>query len=376
MDLETFQIRCFCPIKIDPEKKSLGESFTDIKLWSNIEILKCYRLVFMFEGQNFNIISELVILIFIITIICVILTEIKINKGEIENLINYCKDYININIYENEIKEDTDSFYNCLIKSTKKKESSNYLIENELNELEYDFYRQIEIRKWYQIIWSNFKINCNFLSTFNEFNCYKDFRIYTIKIIIYLNSLVISLVANVFFYHDDTMHKIYEENGKYNIVYKLPYIAISDIVSILATLSFEALIDYQADLIDLKIEMDEQKRKEKAKKIKKSFKRNRIIFYMISIALQLFGLYYLSCFFAIYVNTQIHLLKDFLFGLILSLANLTIRMVLFNVIFKICATKYNSNCFLNCIFKIINSNWFTIPLECLIELLIFIIFKI
>ena len=63
--------------------------------------------------------------------------------------------------------------------------------------------------------------------------------------------MVISLVVNVFFYHDDTMHKIYEENGKYNIVYKLPYIAISDIISIVATLIFEKLIDYQQDLIDL-----------------------------------------------------------------------------------------------------------------------------
>jgi hypothetical protein len=31
IDLETFQIRCFCPIKIDPKKKSLRESLTDIK---------------------------------------------------------------------------------------------------------------------------------------------------------------------------------------------------------------------------------------------------------------------------------------------------------------------------------------------------------
>jgi hypothetical protein len=349
------------------------ESIKDTKKWSNIEILKCYKLIFTFEGQNINIVSEIVILIIIITIICLILTEVKICDGEIENLINYCKDYINNNF---QIKgNESDSFYNYLI-YIEKKESINYLIESELNELKYDYYRKIEVRKWYNIIWSNFKTNCDFLSTFIEFDCYKDLRISTIKIIIYLNSLVVSLVANAFFYHDDTMHKIYEENGKYNIVYKLPYIAISDIISIIVTLIFEELVDYQKILIDLKIEMDEQKRKEKTKKIKKSFKRNRIIFYMISIVLQLFCLYYISCFFAVYVNTQIYLLKDFLLGLILSLTNLIIRMVLFNTIFKICATKYNSNCFLNCIFKIINSNWFTIPLECLIELLIFIIFKI
>ena len=317
-------------------------------------------------------------------------SNVKRNKTINQNygmIINNNLNLININeensMIENESREDidniiNDSFYICLMISIEKNEYNKYLIENELNELEYNYYRKIEVRKWYNIIWSHFKINCDLLSTFYTFNKYKDFRIYTIKISIYLNSLVLSLVGNVFFYHDDTMHKIYEENGKYNIVYKLPYIAISDIISILASLFFEHLIDYQEALINLKINMNEEKRREETIKIEKSFRRNRKYFYILIFALQIFSWYYLSCFFSLYINTQIHLLKDFLLGQVLSLGNLIIRMFIFNLNFKLCATKCNSkyNRFLNCIFKIINNYWFNILLEFSFEFTIYIIFKI
>ena len=166
------------------------------------------------------------------------------------------------------------------------------------------------------------------------------------------------------------MHKIYEENGKYNLKYQLPHIILSDIISIITSYLFEELIDYQEDLIDLKINLDNNEKEEQVKKIKKSFRRNRIIFYLISFLIQIFSWYFISCFFAVYVNTQIYLLIDFLIGLSLSLGNLVIRSF-FYFIFKLIATKPVSNydkCFAF-IFKIINYKLFNIIFEYGIEII-------
>ena len=454
IDMKTFQIRCFCPIKINQTNDG---GFKDMKKWNNFKVMKCYELVFSEKGQKYNIASQIMLFILIISIICSIITEININKGQFNTLLLYCRDYINknfennnkfniikikldrIRIIKNEINalrnkdikkeilireesklneiflffkrgknylnnelnndqnigennnnynlinqtnkiltkiESYDiNFYNCLILSIKKEKIQNYLIENELNELDYIYYREIDSRKWYEIMYSSFKLNCDFLSTFfifNSNNFYKEYRIYTIKIIIYFNSISLLLVSNICFYHDETMHKIYEENGKYNFLYKLPFIFISDIISFASIFLFETLIDYQEELINLKINLDDNEKRKQIKKIRKTFKRNRIIFYIISLIIQIFSWYFISCFFAVYINTQIYLLIDFLIGLSLSLLNLLFRSLLI-VIFKSCAIKSNYKKFLHFIFKIINNNFINFLFECLIEGLITLI---
>ena len=51
-----------------------------------------------------------------------------------------------------------EDYYICLIISTEKEKCQNYLIENELDELEYEYYRLIEGRKLYQKSWSHLKV--------------------------------------------------------------------------------------------------------------------------------------------------------------------------------------------------------------------------
>ena len=90
------------------------------------------------------------------------------------------------------------------------------------------------------------------------------------------------------------MHKIYEENGKYNFLYKWPYIFLSDVISFAAVFLFETLIDYQDNLINLKINIDNNEKEEQTKKINKIFKRNRLFFYIISFIIQIFSWYFIS----------------------------------------------------------------------------------
>ena len=439
IDLKNFQIRCFCPIKI--ANRTFNEGFKDMKKWNNFKVLKCYKLLLSDKGQKYNYFSEILIFIFIICLINSILTEIEINNGKFNDLLLYLRNFINnhfennatyniiktkfniITILKNElntsgkkqiknklvnreenklniifqflgkknnyynlkmkanlIKKESDEFYICLILSIKKGEYQNYLIENELNNLDYIYYREIEDRKWYNIIWSIFKLNSDFLSTFFIFNSnkkYREYRLYSIKVIAYFNSLLLSLFANISFYHNETMHKIYEENGKYNFQYKLPFIILSDIISILASYLFDKLIDNQDELIELKINIYNNKKEEQAKYINKKFTRNRIIFYIISFILQIFIWYFISCFFSVYINTQIYLFIDFLIGLLLSLANLILRTIII-FLFKIIAikSKSNYNKFLHCILKIINEyKILSMIFECFIEGILMLIFK-
>ena len=42
-------------------------------------------------------------------------------------------------------------------------------------------------------------------------------------------NFAISYTINALFFSDDTMHKIYEDKGKFNIIYQLPHIVNSNL---------------------------------------------------------------------------------------------------------------------------------------------------
>ena len=145
-------------------------------------------------------------------------------------------------------------YYVFLIYVYQKKERKQFLIEQELNGLDYEYYINIENRKWYEIYISLFKESYDFIKTFLIYK--EDYQFYTLKIIIYINSIILSIIINITFYTDDTMHKIYEDDGKYNLLYRLPKIFISDLSMAFISKLLEYLIDFQDYFIDIKINLD------------------------------------------------------------------------------------------------------------------------
>jgi hypothetical protein len=124
---------------------------------------------------------------------------------------------------------------------------------------------------------------------------------------------------NGLFFNDDTMHKIYETKGKYNLEYNIPRIIYSSLISIVLNkilkvlaLSNDAILDFKQ--IKNKNDIDKEKNN-LLNKLKIKF----ILYYIISSILILFFWYYISMFGAIYKNTQVHLLKDTLISFGLSL---------------------------------------------------------
>ena len=66
------------------------------------------------------------------------------------------------------------------------------------------------------------------------------------------------------------------------------------------------------------IKQNKEKTKPDLKKISANIKLKFILFFIISFLLLIFFWYYLSCFCAVYLNTQTHLIKDALSSFIIS----------------------------------------------------------
>ena len=106
------------------------------------------------------------------------------------------------------------------------------------------------------------------------------------------------------------MHKIYEDEGSFNFIYQIPQIIYSSLISMIINILFKRLALSEDQILDFK-KIKEKKDLDRIttaliKKIKIKF----FSYFILSFIFLLFFWYYLSMFCAIYVNTQIHLLKD------------------------------------------------------------------
>ena len=111
------------------------------------------------------------------------------------------------------------------------------------------------------------------------------------------------------------MHKIYKDEGKFNFIYQLPNILYSTIISSIINIILKFLSLSENKIIEIK----NNDKKDNINEIKKCFKIKFILFYILNFILLLSFWFYVSCFCAVYKNTQIHLIKDTLVSFGLSL---------------------------------------------------------
>ena len=313
LGIQEMEIKCFCQERIDMDKLSFKEQISNyFKNFGNMDVLKCYKLFFNKNGQKENYLSEIIIFLLIINIICIAYTLFSVFIKEYYRLILFFSNYMRTKIYDfktikdlnsknlnietltneqneiidnlctylnnrkskenkNEEKENImqkdkiikmlnegklNNYYNCLINLFPTDNYEKYLIEDEINNLDFYEYQKLEKRNYLQIVWSIFKTNYDFYSTFLIFPN-KDYKIYTVKIITYINTILLSLDLNVSFYTDDTMHKIYVDSGNNNIVNRLPIVLLTNSISLIPSILFELFFSsYQDYFIELKSNMD------------------------------------------------------------------------------------------------------------------------
>ena len=106
------------------------------------------------------------------------------------------------------------------------------------------------------------------------------------------------------------MHKIYQDKGAFNILFQIPQILYSSIISAIINVILKQLSLSDKNIIKIKNEKDYKTALKKSKTSKDCMYIKFIIFFILSILLMSFFWYFISCFCAVFQNTQIILIKD------------------------------------------------------------------
>ena len=413
-NLEIEKVECECEVKIkifsiseiSINKDKLYKSFTDINNNTNLNVMKCYRLLFNKEMFKDNIGFYIFSSIILVTIISCVIFNFKgseyfkgeinkifsfyinnkieedsiikincnsnndINKKQIRNNTNkksneedgsMKKSYvekktrkpikikqrkkikkINLKISENieasissknvfknkRIKNPkhslkTDIF--IILKNNLNLNTDNNIINNnqqnklndyELNTLDYQPALKIDKRTYIEYYFSLLREKHALIFTFYTNN---DYNSKIIKFILFLFSFSLYLNVNALFFSDSTMHKIYQENGKFNFIYQIPQILYSTLISSTINIIITTLSLSQRNILDLKKVSKKTDIQNNIINTLKKLKIKFIIFFVILFPILFLFWYYISCFCAVYRNTQIHLIKDTLISFCLSL---------------------------------------------------------
>ena len=191
------------------------------------------------------------------------------------------------------------------------------LNDRELNTLPYKKALICDKRTYFQYYISLLKIH--HLLVFSFYNNSKDYNSQIIKIFLFFLFFSVYITINAFFFNDDTMHKIYIDEGEFNFIYQIPIIVYSSFISGI----IKTIIKYFALTEGIILEIKNKKKIENIKigrnDIYNKIKTRFVLFFIITFFLLLSFMYYISCFCGIYSNTQIHLIKVSIMSFVLSL---------------------------------------------------------
>ena len=332
--------------KID--KKQLLKQFINYKKIFNIEVMKCFRLLFINKGFISNIGSLITLIIIFICIVLSIIFCIKEYNSFfaiINKTININSKVINIkNNSQNKKSKKTKNKKKSLFppkkrkinpklkKSLKSPEVKSSAIENdekkdsktkinpknkekninrndyELNSLNYDNAIKYDERTFCQYYLSLIRLKQPLIFTFYTKS---DYNSRIIKICSFFTSFIINYFIKALFFNDSVMHVIYVNKGVYDIIYQIPQILYSTIISIFIGFLLSILSKTQANVIEIKnLKKEKDGYKKRYNELLKIIRIKFIFFYIINFLLLFVFWYYLACFCSVYKNTQIYLIKD------------------------------------------------------------------
>ena len=259
--------------------------------------------------------------------------SIAINKSRSKSLKNLTR---NLQIYKRKSSDNNlliSNKMNSLVKSSDKNfefQSKNNNINNvtekgenneeekldnfELNNLEYDMAKKLDKRSFIAIYWSILKREHLILFTFFTRN---DYNLIIVKLSRFIFSVCTDMCLNVFFFSDETMHKMYLDYGKYNFIQQIPQILYSTIASKLIEvfLCFLSLTDKYFYII----KNLEYNSRYQIFNIIKCIKIKLVFYFIFTFLMFAFYWYAIACFCAVYHNTQMAFIKDSILSFILGL---------------------------------------------------------
>ena len=194
-------------------------------------------------------------------------------------------------------KEDKNKAYKDFIKSTN---------DYELNNLSFEMALLYDKRSFCEYYCSLIRTKQLVFFSFCDFN---DYNSGIIKKFIFFLSFALHYTVNALFFTDKTMHQIYQDEGKYNIIYQLPFCTYSAIIStIILRIILSTLVLTEKNVLEVKSQKSKNSAILKKKKILKCIIIKYAIFSILNLMLLITFWYYLTCFNALYENTQINLI--------------------------------------------------------------------
>ena len=225
--------------------------------------------------------------------------------------------------------------------------SQKHVYDNyELNNLEYYLAKKFDRRNCFEIYWSFIKRENLVIFTFITTD---DHNITFVKYSRFFFLLCTDMAMNVFFFADETMHKMFLNYGKYNFIQQIPQIIYSTSVSQI----IETFICFLSLTDKYFYEIKENKRKTKVffLKIITKIKVKIVFFYVFTLLLFIFYWYLIACFCAVYKNTQNAFIKDSISSFILGIF-LPFVLYIFPIVFRIISLK--TKIYIECVYKFSN----------------------
>ena len=115
------------------------------------------------------------------------------------------------------------------------------------------------------------------------------------------------------------MHRIYQDKGKDNISFRIPQMIYSTIISTFIKSLLMTFSLTEKNILKIKNQPTRKSIYDTSVKTFKIISKKIQIFFIINFLFLVFFWYYLSCFCAVYVNTQVLLLKDTIISFFISL---------------------------------------------------------
>ena len=180
--------------------------------------------------------------------------------------------------------------------------------DTELNLLKYEQALLYDKRTFCQYYFSLLKKGQLLIFSF-YFNS-NDYNSQIIKIFLFFFFLSVHLFVNALFFNDDTIHRIYEDEGDFNLIYQIPQIIYSSLISVLISTLIKFLSLTEKDILNLKSIKEIKILNSEYNKLIKIYKIKFALFFIITLFMLIIFLYYVSSFCGVFINSQIHLFDD------------------------------------------------------------------
>ena len=193
------------------------------------------------------------------------------------------------------------------------KYNSKILSDYELDNLDYQTAIELDKRTYLAYYWSLCKRKHILLYVFWPGNY---FNILMIKIGLFIAFIGFCFGINGFFYGEKVLHNLFINEGTYKFGSHLPHIIYSTIVAGLLTYFIRLLSKSENEIFKIKQNKNDKNVEEQTKKcIKIKF----ILFFVLSIVLNVFFWYFITCFCAVFTNSQVPYIIDSCITIVLCL---------------------------------------------------------